>query len=91
MKSLLGFHLFCVELSHLLHHLLGKNLHNQSVPGSLIDWTDPDHGVGVLHEEVEDEGDEADEGQDGDANHFLLVGSIQFVLSDAPDNHQEIY
>ena len=47
--------------------------------------------MGVLHEEVEDEGDEADEGQDGDANHFLLVGSIQFVLSDAPDKHQDIY
>ena len=52
---------------------------NQS-PGPSIDWTDPDHGVGVLHEEVEDEGDEADEGQDGDTYHLFLVSSIEFIL-----------
>ena len=47
--------------------------------------------MGVLDEEVEDEGDEADEAEDGDSNHFLLVGSIQLVLGHAPDNHQAIY
>ena len=60
-------------------------------PDISIDWTDPDHGERVLHEEVEDEGDEADEGEDGDSNHFLLVSSVQFILSDAPDNHQVKY
>ena len=47
--------------------------------------------MGVLDEEVEDEGDEADEAEDGDSNHFLLVGSIKLILGHAPDKHQEIY
>ena len=31
MEGFLSFHFFCIQLSHLLHNLLGKNLHNLCV------------------------------------------------------------
>ena len=46
--------------------------------------TDPYDREGVLDKEVEDQGDQADEGQDGDPDHLLLISSIQFILSHAP-------
>ena len=46
--------------------------------------TDPDDGEGILDKEVEDEGDQADEREDGDPDHLLLVSSVEFILCHAP-------
>ena len=53
MEGFLCFILFLLQLTNLLNDFSGKH---------------PDNCEGVLDEEVEDEGDKADEGEDGNAN-----------------------